>query len=289
MTEKSAKKAVSDVTSQKASSAPVAEAPVEVTVEPVATPVRLLPSPSGKFLLPAAIVAVVAIAAVPGYYYYAQYRTTQEMLRNPAQAAQRELDEVMGKVKTHIAVPDERPTLATVSDVGKLQSQPFFANAANGDKVLIFANAKKAVLYRPEADLVIEVAPLTISQQQVAGAATGTAEATLVQATPTGIAGNTRPTKAPVQLKVAIYNGTSKTGLAGTIEQIVNLKIPTLQIVKKENAKKQTYEKSIVVDIKGNARSAAEQIASIIGGEVSSLPPGETLPDADFLIIAGQK
>jgi hypothetical protein len=52
--------------------------------------------------------------------------------------------------------------VATVSDASKLQSQQFFAKAQNGDKVLIFTNAKRAVLYRPSTNKVIEYAPVNI-------------------------------------------------------------------------------------------------------------------------------
>ncbi len=57
----------------------------------------------------------------------------------------------------------EQPTIATVSDPARLKSQPFFADAKAGDKVLIYAVAKKAILYSPEEDKIIEVAPLDLS------------------------------------------------------------------------------------------------------------------------------
>lgn len=51
---------------------------------------------------------------------------------------------------------DETPTIATVSDITKLQGQPFFAKAQNGDKVYVYSNAKKAILYRPSENKIIE-------------------------------------------------------------------------------------------------------------------------------------
>ena len=57
---------------------------------------------------------------------------------------------------------DETPTLATVSDPEKLKDQRFFVNAVKGDKVLVYSLAKKAILYSPSLDKIIEVAPVNV-------------------------------------------------------------------------------------------------------------------------------
>lgn len=245
--------------------------------------------PIKRVLIPASVAVLVALAAVPGYYYYNEYQHAQMLLNDPAKAAKIELDQTIASVGKLLELPPkERPTLATVSDVSKLASQPFFRYAKNGDKVLIFTEAKKAILYRPGNNKIVEVAPLNVtdSAQAVAGAATDSAQMQLASSSAT-VRAPVTPSVAP--LRLAIYNGTPKTGLAGTIEQIIKVKIPNAQVVEKGNAQKNDYDISYVIDVKGNARSAAEQIASIIGGQVMPLPVGETLPDADFLIIAGQK
>lgn len=53
----------------------------------------------------------------------------------------------------------EEPTIATVKDVDKLKSEPFFQKAKNGDKVLIYSMARKIILYDPTAKRVLDVAP----------------------------------------------------------------------------------------------------------------------------------
>ena len=57
---------------------------------------------------------------------------------------------------------DEQPTIATVSDPEVLKGQPFFAKAKKGFKVLIYANAKKSILYDPFENKVVETASMNI-------------------------------------------------------------------------------------------------------------------------------
>lgn len=72
----------------------------------------------------------------------------------------RKLVEEVGKL---VILPEgEEPTIATVTDPSKLADQPFFANAKPGDKVLIYQEASRAILYRPDDKKVIEIAPLTL-------------------------------------------------------------------------------------------------------------------------------
>lgn len=66
---------------------------------------------------------------------------------------------------------NETPTVATVSDASKVKNQAFFANSQNGDKVLIFSKAGKAVLYRPATKKIIEVAPINLNNPPTTPAA----------------------------------------------------------------------------------------------------------------------
>ncbi len=73
-------------------------------------------------------------------------------------------DKVIAQVGKLIDLPQgEIPQVATVTDVEKLRSQPFFQKAKNGDKVLIYQQASKAYLFDPKANKLLDVAPLTAS------------------------------------------------------------------------------------------------------------------------------
>lgn len=118
-----------------------------------------------RFIKPL-LIAVVALALGAGAMFYTA-KTYPEVLGLAKGAAlvQAEVDLLVGEVGKLLALPtDEKPTVATITDVEKIKEQAFFKNAANGDKVLIYTNAKKAILYRPTENRIIEVGAVNINQ-----------------------------------------------------------------------------------------------------------------------------
>ncbi len=115
-----------------------------------------------KYIVPAAVVAAVLIIGVGGFFYFDSKQKAKQAQTNP-QYAQEEVKKIVAEVGKLIDLPTgEDPTVATVTDITKLKEQPFFAKAKNGDKVLIYTNAKKAILYDPKAKKVIDIAPFNI-------------------------------------------------------------------------------------------------------------------------------
>jgi hypothetical protein len=125
---------------------------------------------SAKKIVLGILTTVILIAmAVGGYMLYQAYLGQKERadrLSNPAEAAKEETKQLIEAVSKLTDLPDEEPTIATVRDVNELEGQSFFQNAQNGDKVLIFTKAKKAILYRPSTNKVIEIAPVTLGNNQ---------------------------------------------------------------------------------------------------------------------------
>jgi type II secretory pathway pseudopilin PulG len=243
-----------------------------------ATPFKTssLLSPKSLTLISLILVVVLLLASLPAYYFYNQYKIAQQV-KNPTAAAEEQIKSLTAEVGKILLLPtSEAPTIATVSDKTKLTGQQFFTNAENGDKVLIFTNAKKAILYRPSLKKIIEVGPISLtgsagkSNAQVAGASTSV--------TPTTTA-----------VKVGILNGTSVGGLTKKIEQSLTSKIPAVQVIVKDNATKNDYPQTLVIASSSAQSTMAEQIAKTLGGKVSTLPTGEVAPvGAEILIILGQ-
>ena len=78
-----------------------------------------------------------------GIYYYAQYKRLSMRSADPTI----EVKDILAKVGKLIELPEgEEPTVATVQDAEKIKAQPFFAKAQNGQRVILFSNAKLAIL-----------------------------------------------------------------------------------------------------------------------------------------------
>ena len=127
---------------------------------------------SGKkiFVWTLVILLVLALAG-GGVYAYKKYsdvkKENDRLAANPQEAVKKEQENLIAAVGALTELPQgETPTVATVSDASKLQSQAFFVNAQNGDKVLIYSQAKKAFLYRPSTNKVINIAPVNIGNSE---------------------------------------------------------------------------------------------------------------------------
>ena len=122
------------------------------------------------------LLLLVAIIAVVAMFVRAEQdrraargeleKTAQQLeeLKNSTQASgQQVAEEVLNKIRNHIELPtDPQPTVATITDVERLrESNEFYQKAKNGDHLII--TEKRAVLYDPERDVIIDVVPVQIS------------------------------------------------------------------------------------------------------------------------------
>ena len=75
-----------------------------------------------------------------------------------------DIQKIVSEVSKHIVLPEtETPTMAMVSDLSKLKGQPFFERTELGDIVLIYGTSRRAVLWGPSAQKIIEVSAINIS------------------------------------------------------------------------------------------------------------------------------
>lgn len=212
-----------------------------------------------KLAIPAAILLLLLIGGAAGYMLY---QNQKSQVKNEGQkGAAEEVKKLVIEVGKLIDLPTgEEPTVATITDVTKLKDQPFFQKAKNGDKVLIYTNARRAILYDPSLKKVIDIAPVNI----------GTASA------------QTLP-------KVVLRNGTTIIGLTTTIENKLKADNIAVNISSKNNAEKQNYEKTTVVVLNDSAKDLGASLARDLGATLGDLPAGEIRPkDVDIVVILGK-
>ena len=117
------------------------------------------------------VVVLLGLTILLGVSTYSYRQKYLEVKQDPQKVTQESVNQLLAEVGQLIALPEgETPTVATVSDPSKLKDQPFFAKAKVGDKVLIYTNARKAILYSPTEHKIIEVAPISIGENQPAPA-----------------------------------------------------------------------------------------------------------------------
>ncbi|MBP6993834.1 LytR C-terminal domain-containing protein [Candidatus Woesebacteria bacterium] len=217
---------------------------------------------SKQTILASIAVVYMAASTFAAVRFYDLYKTYEAKVPVSDKEAEKETSMLVTQLKKIMEVPNETPVVATVKDKEALKSQQaFFAQAENGDKLIVFQTARKAVLFRPSVGKIVESGPLitTPTQQQ------------------------------PQTIKVAIYNGTSQSGAATKVEDSIKKAAGAQIITSVANAKSKDYAKTLVVDVTGNNAQSAADVAKFLGAEVSTLPAGEATPDADLLIIVGEK
>lgn len=114
----------------------------------------------GKSVLVLFIVTILVLGAA-GYFY----REWALLTQNPQAIAEEKTNEMVERVGRLIDLPQgELPVMVTIEDTYELRGQPFFENALRGHVVLYYAVARKAYLYDPRQDILVEVATLAAGE-----------------------------------------------------------------------------------------------------------------------------
>lgn len=220
-----------------------------------------------KGIITTLILVVILALAGAGFMYYQYQKTAIELKKTKSQVKttqdamkQDEIKRLVAEVSKVARLPEnETPSIATITDVSKLKDQSFFKDAKNGDILLVFNQSGKAILYDPKDKKIVDTTTLT--------------------ATPSF----------NQQFKVMIRNGTSTPNLAGKLEEDLKKALGVVNVVAKENAQKQTFEKTIVIVLNQAASEFASNVARVINAQIVDMPSNEPKPTgADVLIIIGK-
>lgn len=122
-----------------------------------------------NFLIPAGLVAVAGLIALTALVTVGDEDGTLAILgeENTAELTDEEVSELVEQVRGLIFLPeDEIPLVATVVNAEALQAeQPFYQDVQNGDRLLIYGESLKAIIYRPSENQLVNVGPVQYNQE----------------------------------------------------------------------------------------------------------------------------
>lgn len=224
-------------------------------------------SQNSKYMI--ALVILVLILIASGVYAFRLKKSNEElMMKIPPTQAQEEADiaTIVPYVSKYMVLPDEKPTIATVVDKEKLnKSQPFFKDAENGDKILVFQNARKVLLYRNHGTGSGKVINFDV----------------FVINPPANQQGNVRA------LPVEIRNGSTDVTIAATVEKRLKDAAGATVQTSVSDAQSKDYKGILVVDPSGKNAQSAQEVATFLKGQVGALPQGETATGDGLVIFVG--
>jgi len=124
------------------------------------------------------ILRVVVVLGLMGFatwsfFKYQKAQETVDKLSNPEaqqEAIAKEREQILAKVSKLMILPDdEEPTIATVTDANVLsQYQPFFRNASDGDKVILYVQSGKSIIYSEEENIIVNVGTISVQGNNAA-------------------------------------------------------------------------------------------------------------------------
>lgn len=147
---------------------------------------------------------------------------------------------------------DGNPAILTVVDKDQA-TQPFLEQAKNGDKVVLYYKAKKAVLYRPSERRIVHQGAYV-----------------------------------PPDAKIFIRKSTDNNVLVDTVkEQLKN--VQSIKVVSEDVAANKNYQGVTLVNVTDRYDEKIAELEKIFNTKARRMPQGESIPDADILIIVGSE
>ncbi len=107
-------------------------------------------------------------------HFYGSSTTSQSAVT--AQTDQAQMAALIAKVGKLVILPTgEQPVIATINDASSLiKQQAFYTGAIDGDVVLVYQKAAKAIVYSPSRNMIVNVGPVIMQNPATSTAATAT-------------------------------------------------------------------------------------------------------------------
>ncbi len=118
--------------------------------EAIVSPVRRAASKKAIW----GMLLLVVVLAVACTFLFWQYRRA---VNTQAKSDKARIATITRQVANVVMLPNEEPTIATVADTRKVAEPQLAAQAQNGDEILVYAKAKRVILYRPSVGKIVDM------------------------------------------------------------------------------------------------------------------------------------
>lgn len=124
-------------------------------------------------LLVIIFLGLIGATAGSTIFFYQKYNQAQkeiELLKTEqgqAKIIEEETATLIAAVSKLILLPEnESPVVATIVNSAKLaETQPFYKGSQDGDKLLIFPESEKALIYSPARNILVSVGPAFVEKE----------------------------------------------------------------------------------------------------------------------------
>lgn len=224
-------------------------------------------------------------------YLYIELREARELASTNQSISPEEVSKLTDEISKFMRLPtNETPTILTVNNVDELKKQQqFFEHALNGDKVLIYQQNRRAILYRPSQKKVIEVTPIAFNStnQQTQS---GQEEINPPQPQVASAQSNNQQTNE--QLEVTVINGTQDIQQTSLLIEKIRASNNNLNIKQGGNTNSQLTQTTIVLKESANRqeRALAQDLSLALNAKVESSIENEPIiqqASSNLIVIAG--
>ncbi len=106
---------------------------------------------------------IIIVIAVLGFAIFKKFSSSVKIPEG--QLSDKEIKVLVDKVSKLINVPEETPVVATIIKADQLISeQKFYVGSKDGDYLIVFPKAQKAIIYRKNENRLINVGPIIVDQ-----------------------------------------------------------------------------------------------------------------------------
>jgi len=192
------------------------------------------------------------------------------------------------KVESMIIIPvvGDIPTFALIDDLAKVQKEAFFTKAQVGDHLFVYPKSKMAVLYRPSALKIVNVADINQGEQgQETSNKPGpdSQENVAKQEAPEERKPPEKKSENNSSVLIVSSEGVEESKVSIAKEAVA--KIEGVEIVEgKGSSMSDSMTKNRVVNISGK-QSIVDELISEFGAEEGPLPDAFSAQDADIVLI----